>query len=149
MRVAAGRASVAAAKQDISLPERQIAETVLRDQDGQVSGIDIKGLMLAVAKEGADRPIRTPYASGYRHDESVDVEAVVSPTPSVLSAQAWIEDDEPDLEDVEAERLAPSPNPRSYLGFMKRVALAVICGFLTTLAVFLAISGIGPIVRSF
>ena len=141
---AAERAKARAAEQSAvavgnASPEQspQVLDTIARDESGLVSGIDIGGLMDAVRELGTDKPIRTPYAAQYRHDLVPDGETGGEiKKPSVLTAQAWLDD----LEDEADSDPAPQPapvRPRPGAAHLPRRIATVLVGGVVVAGLFL------------
>lgn len=88
--------------------ERGAESPVVLTASGQAPRIDIAGLMASVDGIADSRPVRTPFAAEFRHDVPCHGRPAGSCTrPSVLSAEAWLDEDEDDDEDG-AERCAPA-----------------------------------------
>jgi hypothetical protein len=75
-------------------PPRGVEEALHRTADGTVARIDVTTLMASVDGLGTAKPARAAFASEYRHDLDRPDRAPVPPArPSVLSAEAWRDED--------------------------------------------------------
>lgn len=71
-------------------------EPVRLTDDGAVAGIDIAGLMASVEGIAATPPARAPFAAEFRHDVArASAARARRGKPSILSAEAWIDPDDP------------------------------------------------------
>ena len=78
---------------------QSIARAVRRAENGRVQSIDIDSLMASVAGIGRDGPTRTPYSAIALGTEDADDPSADPRKPAVLTAAAWIEDEDGDEDD--------------------------------------------------
>ena len=104
--------------------------------DGSVQAIDVAGLMASVEAVGTAAPVRAAYAAHIRPDGEAAPATVSGTRPSVLTAAAWMDEDEDALAqafrhpapDAEMPSAPPARRSRGWwiVGLGVALALAVL-----------------------
>lgn len=133
------RASAAPPSPVAAPPDPPRQPPVLIADDGTVARIDVDGLMASVDVIAPQPPLRQPFAAEYRADVArVGPAPRPDARPSILSAEAWLDDDDdaPIPPRPPAATVARSPL-RAVLGTL----VAVLAGMLVAVTSLLALFG--------